>query len=50
VEVVDNGVGENLTRLSPSRLTDRAEALNGRLGVESPLGTGTRVWAEVPIG
>jgi signal transduction histidine kinase len=30
-------------------LADRVEALNGTLEVESPGGSGTRVWAEIPV-
>ena len=51
VEVVDDGVGG----ADPSRgsglrgLTDRVEALDGKLGVESPPAAGTCVWAEIPI-
>ncbi|HUQ22126.1 MAG TPA: GAF domain-containing protein [Gaiellaceae bacterium] len=51
VEVVDDGVGG----ADPSRgtglrgLADRVEALDGRLGFESPPSAGTRVWAEIPL-
>jgi signal transduction histidine kinase len=51
VEVLDDGVGG----ADPSRgsglrgLADRVEALDGRLGFESPLSAGTRVWAEIPL-
>ena len=50
VEVADDGVGgANEARGSGLRgLADRVEALDGRLGVESPPGAGTRVWAEIP--
>jgi signal transduction histidine kinase len=50
VEVSDDGVGgADPTRGSGLRgLADRVEALNGRLGVESEPGVGTRVWAEIP--
>ena len=50
VEVADDGVGG----ADPSGgsglrgLADRVEALDGRLGVESVPGAGTRVWAEIP--
>jgi len=51
VEVVDDGVGgADVSRGSGLRgLADRVEALDGRLGVESPPAAGTRVWAEIPI-
>ena len=51
IEVVDDGVGG----ADPSRgsglrgLADRVEALDGRLGVESPPASGPRVWAEIPV-
>ena len=51
VEVVDDGVGG----ADPSAgsglrgLEDRVEALGGRLSVESPQGSGTRLLAELPI-
>jgi len=51
VEVVDDGIGG----ADPSRgsglrgLADRVEALDGRLGLESPASAGTRVWAEIPL-
>ena len=51
IEVVDDGIGG----ADPSRgsglrgLADRVEALDGRLGVESPPASGTRVWAEIPV-
>ena len=51
VEVVDDGVGG----ADPSAgsglrgLADRVEALGGRLSVESPQGSGTRLLAELPI-
>jgi len=50
VEVRDDGVGgADATRGSGLRgLADRVEALNGRLGVDSVPGAGTRVWAEIP--
>jgi PAS domain S-box-containing protein len=50
IEVRDDGVGG----ADPSRgsglrgLADRVQALNGELGVESEIGAGTRVWAEIP--
>jgi signal transduction histidine kinase len=51
IEVVDDGIGG----ADPSRgsglrgLADRVEALDGRLGIESPPASGTRVWAEIPV-
>jgi signal transduction histidine kinase len=52
VEIVDNGCGgadpESGTGLRG--LADRIEALGGRLEVDSPPGTGTRVSARVPLG
>jgi signal transduction histidine kinase len=51
VEIMDDGIGG----ADPSRgsglrgLADRVEALDGRLGVESPLSAGTRIWAEIPL-
>jgi GAF domain-containing protein len=52
VDVVDDGVGgADVSRGSGLRgLADRVEALDGRLGVESPPSRGTRVWAEIPLG
>ena len=51
VEVVDDGCGgADASRGSGLRgLADRVEALDGRLGVESPPAAGTRVWAEIPV-
>jgi signal transduction histidine kinase len=51
VEVADDGVGgADVTRGTGLRgLADRVEALDGRLGIESPPGEGTRVWAEIPL-
>jgi signal transduction histidine kinase len=51
VEVVDDGLGgADPARGSGLRgLTDRVEAIGGRLTVESPSGAGTTVRAEVPI-
>jgi signal transduction histidine kinase len=50
VEVADDGVGgaRPLDHSGLSGLTDRVEALGGRLRVESPAGEGTRVTAEIP--
>jgi signal transduction histidine kinase len=52
VEVVDDGVGgAEASHGSGLRgLADRVEALDGRLGVESPPAAGTRVWADIPLG
>jgi signal transduction histidine kinase len=50
VEVTDDGVGGADPAGSGVRgLADRVEALEGRLGVESPLGEGTRLVAEIPL-
>jgi signal transduction histidine kinase len=50
-EVADNGLGGADPKAGSglSGLIDRIEALGGRLGVESPPGGGTRVWAELPF-
>ena len=50
VEVVDDGIGgaDAAAGSGIRGLTDRVEALDGRLGVDSPPGAGTRVWAEIP--
>ena len=50
VEVVDDGVGGAWSSAGSGLrgLSDRVEALDGRLGVESEPGRGTRVWAEFP--
>lgn len=50
VEVRDDGIGGADPALGSGLrgLADRVEALNGRLGVESESGSGTRVWAEIP--
>jgi len=52
IEVADDGVGgAQLGGGSGLRgLADRVEARGGRLRVESPLGGGTRVVAEIPCG
>jgi signal transduction histidine kinase len=51
VDVIDDGVGgADVKRGSGLRgLADRVEALDGKLGVESPQAGGTRVWAEIPL-
>ena len=51
VEVADDGVGGAAdTQGSGLRgLSDRVEALDGRLVVESPAGAGTRVLATMPL-
>jgi signal transduction histidine kinase len=50
IEVVDDGVGgADDARGSGLRgLADRVEALGGRLEIESPVGSGTRITAEMP--
>jgi PAS domain S-box-containing protein len=50
VEIADDGVGgADLGRGTGLRgLVDRVEALDGRLEVESPVGEGTRIVAEIP--
>jgi PAS domain S-box-containing protein len=52
VEVVDDGVGgADPERGSGLRgLTDRVEALEGRLSITSPPGSGTTIRAEIPCG
>jgi PAS domain S-box-containing protein len=51
VEVADDGVGgADPMRGSGLRgLVDRVEALDGRLAVESPVGEGTTIVAEIPL-
>jgi PAS domain S-box-containing protein len=51
VEVADDGVGgADPTRGSGLRgLADRVAALSGKLDVESPPGSGTRIRAEIPL-
>ncbi len=51
VDIADDGVGgADATLGSGLRgLADRVEALDGRLGVESPQSVGTRVRAEIPL-
>ena len=50
VEIADDGVGgaRPLENSGLSGLADRVEALGGRLWVESPVGAGTRIVAEIP--
>jgi signal transduction histidine kinase len=50
VEIADDGVGgaRPLENSGLSGLADRVEALGGRLRVESPVGAGTRILAEIP--
>jgi len=52
VEVVDDGLGGANPRLGTglNGLADRIESLDGYLHVESPLGKGTRIRAEIPCG
>jgi signal transduction histidine kinase len=51
ISVLDNGIGGASTRRGSGLrgLADRVEALGGRLHLRSPLGGGTRVYAEVPV-
>jgi PAS domain S-box-containing protein len=51
VEVVDDGVGgADPTRGSGlSGLSDRVASLNGKLVIDSPPGSGTRIRAEIPL-
>jgi signal transduction histidine kinase len=50
VEIADDGIGgaRPLERSGLSGLSDRVEALGGRLRVESPAGGGTHIFAEIP--
>ena len=50
VEIQDDGVGGADARNGSGLrgLADRVEALHGRLAVESPRGSGTRLLAEIP--
>jgi signal transduction histidine kinase len=52
IEVADDGVGGAGRELGGGLrgLTDRVEALGGRLELDSPVGEGTRVRAEIPAG
>ena len=50
VEVADDGGGgADADGTGLRGLSDRVEALGGRLSLESPLGGGTRVLAEIPV-
>jgi PAS domain S-box-containing protein len=51
VEVADDGVGgaDPLRGSGLRGLFDRVEALEGRLEVDSPRGSGTRIRAEIPV-
>jgi signal transduction histidine kinase len=51
VEVCDDGIGgaQGVYGTGLGGLEDRVSALDGRLGVESPPGGGTRVCAELPV-
>jgi signal transduction histidine kinase len=51
IEVRDDGVGGALPGQGTGLrgLADRVEALGGRLTVESPLGAGTTLRAEIPV-
>ena len=52
IEVSDNGRGgaDGHWGSGLQGLADRLATLNGRLAVDSPVGGGTRVWAEIPCG
>ena len=52
VEISDDGRGGAQVRPGSGLegLADRVAALDGRLGVESELGRGTRVWVDLPCG
>jgi signal transduction histidine kinase len=51
VEIVDDGRGgaDPASGTGLRGLADRVEALDGRLDVDSPSGTGTRVSARLPL-
>jgi signal transduction histidine kinase len=51
IEVVDDGVGGADVGAGSGLLglADRIETVGGRFGVDSPLGEGTSVWAEVDL-
>ncbi len=50
IDVGDNGVGGADRGNGIRSMTDRVEALGGRLAIESAVGAGTRVRAELPCG
>jgi signal transduction histidine kinase len=52
VEVADDGIGgaDPIRGTGLHGLADRLSALDGRLSIESPLGQGTRLRAEIPCG
>jgi signal transduction histidine kinase len=52
VEIVDDGRGgaDPSSGTGLRGLADRIEALDGRLEVDSPPGTGTRISARLPLG
>ena len=52
VNVADDGVGgaESAGGSGLSGLSDRVEALHGRLRIDSPRGGGTRIEAQIPVG
>jgi PAS domain S-box-containing protein len=52
VEVADDGVGGADTRLGSGLrgLSDRVEALGGKLEIDSPAGAGTTITARIPVG
>jgi signal transduction histidine kinase len=51
LEVADDGIGgADLAGAGLRGIADRIEALDGRLRVDSPVGAGTRVVAELPCG
>jgi signal transduction histidine kinase len=52
IEVTDNGRGgaDGHWGSGLQGLVDRLATLNGRLTVHSPVGGGTRLWAEIPCG
>ena len=51
VEVVDDGVGgaDPSQGSGLSGLADRVASLSGKLAIDSPQGTGTRIRAEIPL-
>jgi signal transduction histidine kinase len=55
VSTVDNGIGFDLSAPRPlptlgmSSMRERADAVGGRLTIESALGRGTRLTAHLPI-